>query len=102
MALVIEDGTGLANSNTYVGVEEARDYALARGSEGANTAVFQVGGGVQVYFIGAFSRGLEQGVVKVNEQEFLHSASQIKNGKDALSPLRPIGRARHLGAFRGR
>lgn len=31
MALVIEDGTGLANSNTYVGVEEARDYALARG-----------------------------------------------------------------------
>lgn len=31
MALVIEDGTGLANSNSYVSVVEATAYAAARG-----------------------------------------------------------------------
>jgi hypothetical protein len=33
MALVIEDGTGLPNSNTYVGFAEYRAYATARGIE---------------------------------------------------------------------
>jgi hypothetical protein len=31
MALEVEDGTGKANSNTYVGIAEARAYALERG-----------------------------------------------------------------------
>ncbi|AHI60034.1 TPA: hypothetical protein NNT57_004622 [Salmonella enterica] len=31
ITLVIEDGTGLANANTYVSVEETRNYALNRG-----------------------------------------------------------------------
>ena len=31
MALVIEDGTGVANANSYVTVAQARDYANARG-----------------------------------------------------------------------
>lgn len=31
MALVVEDGTGVANANTYVDATDARAYALARG-----------------------------------------------------------------------
>lgn len=33
MALVIEDGTGKPDANSYVTVEEARSYASARGTE---------------------------------------------------------------------
>lgn len=33
MALTVEDGTGLANANSYVSEQEARDYANARGIE---------------------------------------------------------------------
>lgn len=33
MALIVEDGTGMANSNTYVDEQQARDYADARGIE---------------------------------------------------------------------
>ena len=33
MALVIEDGTGKTDANSYVTVEEARSYASARGTE---------------------------------------------------------------------
>ena len=33
MALVIEDGTGVPNANSYVTVEEMRSYALMRGVE---------------------------------------------------------------------
>ena len=31
MALIVEDGSGMTNSNTYVGVAEVRAYAIARG-----------------------------------------------------------------------
>lgn len=33
MALIVEDGTGLSNSNSYVSEDEAREYAEARGVE---------------------------------------------------------------------